>query len=88
MRTVPTPLQQFQLLAPGAHGAAATWQRTLTLCARGAGLRFTNLTDWLLCFGPGLGPVCFTLPVDLTPQEYCRLRGTARKPQNEAPPLK
>lgn len=46
MRTVPTPSQRFQLMAPGAHVAAATQQRPLTLCARGAGLRFTPLTDW------------------------------------------
>lgn len=61
-RTVPTPLQRFQLLAPGARAAAATRQRTLTLCARGAGLRFSRLTDWFF--------FCLTLPVDLPPQEY------------------
>lgn len=72
MRTVPTPLQQFQLVVPGASDAAATRQRTLALCARGARLRFTKLTDCFLRFGSG---AC--VPVALTPREYSRSRGTA-----------
>lgn len=62
MRPVPTTSQQFQLVAPGAHGAAATRQRALTLCARGAELRLTSLTDWFLtglvlaCVSPGGQP--------------------------------
>lgn len=67
MRTVPTPSQRFQLMAPGAHGAAATQQRPLTLCARGAGLRFTPLTDWF--------------PVDLSPQEYTPLLIHRKRPR-------